>query len=266
MPYDHGEVPSRSNLPPVDAVSCTDRSAVAAGLIPGASIFDSFGERTSVGTTATGEDVWQGTATTIPVPPDVGEQMTLISSDAGDDNVTGQGAKIIRVHYIDAAGDEQYEDVEMDGQVEVDTIATDIRFVQELHATSVGTNGAALGNITIYQKGDNTRIYSRVDLGGNMSLVTNRMVPRGKKLVISGWKATETKAQRCTTRLRSTSHNGILFPGIFIFIDTMTLTDSALRSERAVLIPALAIVKLSCWNALGTAETSAGWEGVLYDE
>jgi hypothetical protein len=201
----------------------------------------------------------------MPIPAAAGEQMTLVSTAAADDKDAGTGAQVIRVHYVDAAGDEQYEDVQMEGLTESDTVATDIRFVQEMHAITVGSGGVAAGDITIYKKGAAATIYSMISLGGNMSLVTNRMVPRGKKLVISGWKATETKAQRCTTRLRSTSHNGRLLPGIFIFIDTMTLTDSALRSERAVSIPAFAIVKLSSWNAAAVAEVSAGWEGILYD-
>ena len=66
-------------------------SRVALGIAPGHTIMSGIGERDTMGTSASGEDIWRGNELTpaptfdisIPVPPAVGEQMSVVSeSDA----------------------------------------------------------------------------------------------------------------------------------------------------------------------------------------
>ena len=57
---------------------------VARGEVRLHSIVNVIGERASVGTTVSGEDIWLGTATSLPDPATAGEQMTIISSNTAD--------------------------------------------------------------------------------------------------------------------------------------------------------------------------------------
>jgi hypothetical protein len=147
-----------------------------------------MGEFESGNVDAAGEDVcrWEDVSgpARLPTPASAGEQMTVTSDAAGDVNGS-TGADTIRIHYLDASGDEQTEDITMNGTGDVDTVATDIRFVNDMHTLTVGTGGVATGNITIIKKGGAiaTDLYNLIAAGGNKSLVPHRMVPLGKHCI-----------------------------------------------------------------------------------
>ncbi len=248
-------------------VSSNNSSAnIASGNVPGKSIMMALGERENVGTTATGEDIWRGAATSTPTPADVGEQMTLVSDDV-QDTTLGTGVRRVRIDYIDAAGDEQTETVDLDGTTPVDTVATDIRFVNDMYTVLVGSNGVAEGEIIIYKKGAASTIYNMIAEGGNKSLVPHRMVPAGKCLILQGWHATEAQGRRQTLRIRSTDMNGTLLPGVFCFKGVAYLNKTTTGELKLnVSIPALSIVKVSSWAVVAGGETSCSWWGVLCDE
>lgn len=248
-------------------------AAVIAGEISDMSILRGFGERESMGTTATGEDIWRGNEltpaptshTSIPIPAAAGEQMTVVSESANDADA-GTGINTLDIHYIDAAGDAQSETVTMDGTTEVDTTATDIRFVQHIHARTVGSAGVADGHVKIYKKGSSGLVYNMIHVGGNMSLVPNRMVPAGKNLLLMGWHCSEAQSKRVAFRLRSTDVDGELLPGVFCFKDVVYLNGRTMSINGPhALVPSLSIVKISGWpDAIG-AEGSCSWWGVLLD-
>ncbi len=245
------------------------------GNISGQAFMMATGERESISTTAAGEDVWRGnqlaSAPTshvrVPTPADAGEQMSIKSESDADNGATATGILTVRLHYLDATGAEQTEDVTLNGTTLVNTVATDIRFVQELHALTVGSGGVAAGHIFIHKTGTAGLVYSMIAAGGNYSLVPHRMVPLAKTLYLMGWHATEAKNKRCAFRIRSTDHGGTLLPGVFVFKDVAYLAASA--SGRLVVsakVPALSIVKVTGWADVAGAEGSAEWHGVLIDD
>ncbi len=247
---------------------------VAAGSVPGHEIWTALGERESMGTTATGEDVWRGNELSpaptshvlIPTPDSAGEQMTVVSESAND-AAGGTGIRTLRLHYLDAAGDEQVEDVTMNGTTGVNTVATNIRFLNDMHALTVGSLGVAADHVKIYKTGTVGAVYNMIAGGGNKSLVPHRMVPRAKKLVLVGWHAEEAQGKRCAFRIRSTDCCGALVEGVFIFKGvayTNKTTSGELR--LTVPIPALSIVKVSAWPDASGAEGSVGWWGILGPE
>ena len=247
------------------ALANSDPLLIARGLIDGSSIMSAMGERLSMGTTATGEDVWHGAATSVPIPVDAGEQMEVISGSA-EDGVAGDGVITLRVHYLDATGAEQTEDVTMNGTTPVVMAATNIRFVNDIYALTVGVTGVAEGNIEIYKQGDATAIYNMILAGGNKSLVPHRMVPLGKTLTLKGWQATEAQNKRVALRIRSTDMFGVLIPGVFCFKGTAFIKNTATGElELNVTLPALSIVKVSGWPVVVGAETSCSWWGILAD-
>lgn len=230
----------------------------------------SLGERESVQVTNTGEDIWRGDTTTIPIPDQTtGEQMTIVSTSTSDAS-TGLGVLTVLIHYLDINWIEQTETIILDGTIEVDTIATDIKFIQDFHATTVGSNGVAAGNITLYKKGDPSITYDMLALGGNMSLTISKMVPSGKTFYLTRWQTSSTAGKPIFVRIRSTDHHGVLYSGgspTFLFKDTASVQDSTYIKdfECPIEIPAKSIIKVSAWGTTGNpgGNISASYEGLL---
>ncbi len=253
---------------------------VQMGLVPGHKILRGMGERNDIGTTVTGEDIWLGndlsntpaalaSTTTIPRPADAGEQMSLISESAEDGAGSSTGALTVRVVYIDAAGDEQSTDVTMNGTTAVDLTPSDVRFVQEIHSVTTGSNKAAAGNIRIYKTSDATLVYSMIAAGGNMSLVPHRMVPAGKTLYLRFWLGTEVRGKRDFVRLRADCDNAVppvRQPDVFLFKSTIGVNKSGVAFPLAYTIPALCVVKASAFAVNTAGEASVHWWGILKDD
>ena len=245
------------------------------GNVPGHAIMRAIGEREDFGLTVTGEDVWRGNELVpapashviIPTPNPAGERMTVVSESTADNGATATGMLTMRIHYLDATGNDQTEDITLNGTTPVNTVATDIRFVQDIHALTVGSNGHAEGHIKIYQFGDTTLVYDMIALGDNKSLAPHRMIPLGKKLYLKGWHATEANNKRCAFRIRSTDMYGELLPGVFCFKGVAYMSDTASGElELSATVPALSIVKVSGWAVAINSEGSTGWWGILVDD
>jgi len=247
---------------------------IARGNTPGASVFGGLGERESMAVVVTGEDIWRGNEltpaptshTTIPTPSALGEQMTVVSENANDTSA-GTGVRTLEIHFIDEAGNAQVETVTMNGTTPVNTVSTKIRFVNHMNTKTVGTNTVAAGHIKIYKTGSVGLVYSMIAKGGNMSLVSNRMVPRGHTLILTGWHGTEAQGKRVALRVRSTDMDGVLLPGVFTFKDTVYLNKtSSGHMDDAIKIPAFSIVKISGWGDATGAEVSVAWSGILFED
>jgi len=248
---------------------------ISIGNVPGQSIMRAFGERESMGTTAQGEDIWRGndltpaptSHTSIPVPADAGEQVTFVSESNADNGATATGVLTVRIEYLDNTGAEQTEDVTLNGTTPVNSVATNIRFVNDFYALTVGSNGVAEGHIKIYKTGTVGLVYNMITLGGNKSMVPNRMVPIGKTLVLKEWHASEAQGKRVAFRIRSTDMSGVLLPGVFCFKDVRYLNNSVASDMSVnVSLPALSIIKVSGWPDAISAEVSCSWWGVLIND
>ena len=237
--------------------------ALAEGLIPGHAPIGSIGSREAVAVVATGSDVWNGTATTIPYPASAGEQLIIVSSSAQDDT-GGTGVITVEIAYLDASGDPQSETIDLDGTTPVSLVETNVRFVQGFHATAVGANGAAVGDITIYQTGDATRIYSVIAAGTNHTISTMKMVPHGKTLYLTdSFVAAADKS--VDIRLRATAWNNVLTEGIFISYGVASLNNATLSRHPTIppKFPEFTIIKMTCYvpATKDGADVSAGWSG-----
>ena len=237
-----------------------------AGIIIQKEAFSSMGERSSIGITPQGEDMWEGVATEIPIPPSIGEQMTVVSDDDADNGAAATGVLTVRIEYLDENGAEQKTDVILNGTGAVDTTPTNIAFVNDFYALTVGSNLVAEGNIIIYKKGSASTIYNMIEVGGNKSLVINRMVPAGKTLFITGWIASEAKDKVTSYRLRATCDPAgeNLVQG-FLFKRAKRLKGNAPFESMnpPIKICSGAIVKISAWVDVAGGEGSASFNGYL---
>ena len=246
--------------------------------VPGVRVMRGMGERNAIGTTTEGEDLWLGndlsntpaalaSTTFIPSPADAGEQMSVISEHANDAS-GNTGVQTLSVSYIDAAGAEQTTIVTMNGTTAVPLTPTDVRFVQEMGALTVGSNTVAEGNIRIYKTSDATLVYNMIAIGGNQSLVPHRMVPAGKTLHIMHWNASEVRGKRMFIRLRSdctTEWPPVRQQNVFLFKDTLGCNLSTDDHDVYVAVPEFSVIKVSAFAVATLGEASCSWWGYLVD-
>ncbi len=254
-------------LPPTaEYLPYTDN--IAAGPVQS---FYAHGVRLSVSAVTNGDDIWSGVATTIPIPPSIGEQMTVVSTSANDAN-GNTGINTVELRYIDANGDSQIETIIMAGLVPVNTTALNIRFVNDLYALSVGTAGGAVGTIIIYAFGAPATIYTQINPGHFKHANTARMVPAGKVCLIeqfdtSGGAAVGGKTTQ--VNLRTTSHRGLLLPvspnPVFNKKSIIMIFNSGLtvKFDTPILVPALAVIKCTSFATGAGADIAASWYGKL---
>lgn len=241
---------------------------IAQRLQSGTAPFSAMGERSSIGTTVQGEDMWEGSDTEIPIPAPAGEQMTVVSSSTADNGATATGILTIRIEYLDGSGLEQTEDIIVNGTTAVDTDATDITFINDMYALTVGVNLVAAGNLIIYKKGAATTIYNTIRIGGNKSLVINRKVPAGKDLYITKWAVSESKVKETSYRLRANClPYGVGLVGGFLFKRSVLLKGTTMPEilSPPIKICSGAIVKVSAWATGGGGSGSASFNGYLKD-
>jgi hypothetical protein len=243
------------------------KDAIGIGEVAGHSIFRGFGRRDSLSTGASGDDVWEGSAVTIPYPnQSIGEQVVIVSTSAND-AAAGSGVRQIEIHYLDATGNEQMETVTMNGTTPVNSATTNIRFIQYIHASSVGSFGAsAAGDITIYKVANPATVYSMIHSGQSVSLSSHRMVPFGKTLYLNYVAASSTSSKAVSVRLTATCDDyGMLTTGIFLFNELFELQDSAISVALPVprKFPALTIIKGSAISALAGGSAALSYGGYI---
>ena len=248
-------------------------SEIARGSIDGLSEFSGFGERDSVGIVQQGSDLWRGSSVTQPWPNQIGgEQMMVLSSDY-DDRLNGTGIQKIEIDYLNALGSEQTEIVNMNGTAWVRTIDTNIRFVNAIHATQVGSGTVSSGDISICENGTLATVYNMISLGGNMSLSSQRMVPYGKTFYLHEWSASSVDQSASATpinyasriRLRATAIHGTRMSGVFLFTDTAQVVNSTYSKKFTIpkKIPQLSVVKTSIWVNGTALYAAASYSGCL---
>lgn len=86
---------------------------------------------------------------TVYTEPSTEQQMELVSSSASD-SAAGTGSRTIRVTYYDGNMNGPFtEDVTMNGTTPVNTVATNIRFIESIVSLTIGSNGTNVGTITL---------------------------------------------------------------------------------------------------------------------
>jgi len=245
---------------------------VAKGNIPKHSIIQRFGERDNFGTTTAGQDIWRGNELTpsaavrVPLIAAAGVLISWVSQSTADNGATATGILTFEVDYIDVTGNEQTWTGTSNGTTPVDSTIL-MRHINDVRTKTVGSGGVAAGHCKVYLTGDTTTVYSMIQLGGNHAMITNYMVPLGKKLYCQEWDCTEANGKRLTMRPRSTSHDGVLIDGVFLFKDVAFIKNGTTGELKLFCIePALSIIKVSGWSVTAGGECSAGFWGYLVQD
>ncbi len=128
-------------------------------------------------------DVAMGVTNPYVFPADAGEQMRVVSSSTND-NPLGTGAHKIVLEYLDANFDEQTEEVTLDGTNPVNTVATNIRRINDVYVSAADGLSSTAGNITVYHLSNATPIYGYIETGYTHSRQMIYTVPRAKTLYV----------------------------------------------------------------------------------
>lgn len=236
---------------------------VARGIIPGATPFGSFGRRTASGA-VTLQVLWPNGPFVL--PPSTGVQITFVSTSASD-AALGTGARTIDMHYLDTSLNSKVESITLTGLTPVLSVATNVRFIQDIHITTAGSTKAAVGTITA-STGATT--YSLIVPGDVRCASSARMVPAGKRLLISSIYASSVSQTAAETTVAITStqyedHN-LTIENIFTPFAQAGFEDNGLT---LILSPPLAFTEGACvameYTQSGTATVTGGWFGWLED-
>lgn len=246
-------------------IAIDKRTAIGVGAIPTHVPFRGLGRRDSLSTSALGDDIWEGVATSMVFPnQSTGEQCTLVSTSANDTSA-GSGSQQVDVHYINAAGTYLVETVTMNGLTPVNTVATNIRFIQYIHTQRVSSLGAtAAGDITIYSTATPANIFNVIKAGGNMSLSSARMVPAGLNFYVSYLMTSATSNKPVSVRFRATcDFEGVLTPNIFLYDEIFEMQDSIIYMNLDVprKIPSLSIIKATAYSSTAGGSVSLSYGG-----
>lgn len=205
----------------------------ANGAVPGAYPFGGFGERVTAGAVVNGP-LWPNGALYIPAITGV---QPSISSLSANDTLAGTGVQIVEVHYLDANLDPQAELVSMNGVTPVPMVATDVRWIQCLHAYQVGSGGGAASTISALFGANTLSQIATSDVRCRSSF---RMVPRGKVCFVSGMAAgavSGTAAAQVHIEVVATELDTHQFTqqGIFMPFGEVALQDSS--ESLTLLVP-----------------------------
>jgi hypothetical protein len=173
------------------------------------------------------------------------------------------GASVVECHGLDSNWLEQSEFVITNGLNPVSTTKQYIRS-NNFHVMAVGTNGTAVGDISLRNVGGPT-IYNFIGLGGNMSLQCHYTAPGNKNMFITSWHggSSGNKPLRILLRAQADFVSRAYLPGVFHFHDIIVCnnTDVQHKYDLPIKIPPKASVKISASViGAGTGECGAGFE------
>lgn len=237
------------------------------GIMPNHFAVYETGDRDDLSTAATGDDVWGGTAATIPRPAAAGELMSVVS-DSIQDGVGGTGIRTIDIHYLDLTGADQLYTMTMNGTTAVDIPVVPFRFINAFEGASWGSTGYAVGNIIIYKTGSPTTIYSTIAPNTNASPDGTFMVPLGHKLFITNIEATASGGKAVRIVLNATSsYDGDLVSN-FMAKRAWTLQDASisLMLRPQIVVPALGVVKATAFSKVSGGRASFSFSGWIEAE
>lgn len=230
-------------------VSMDYQTAIARGLIEGASLFRQIGRNLDIDDVR--EDAWEEGGTYV-FPSNSGIQMRVVSTDNTNDKAGGTGALTVDVHYLDANGAEREETVTVNGTTPVNTVATNIRRVQDFHVKSAGSTGLAAGKISLTNTAG-TVTYSSIGANNGRSRQAIWTIPAGKvgfinEILVSGNATGGGVADYVEGYLRATcDFDGTLLPGIFNFKGGLIQSNSGVWQPMLspIIVPALGDIKMS---------------------
>lgn len=239
---------------------------IARGNVKGAFPFFSYGKLEVTGS-VTDVLIQDHDGTVLRVPPIPGVQMSIVSTSAND-AAAGTGARTIVIEYLDGNLDYSFELITLNGTTPVNTVATDIRWVQAMYLATAGTSGKTAVQINLSYDGNS---YSRIIANERTSHSSLRRVPRNKRLLINSMYAgsdSSSSDARVLVELLITQINGLdqQESGLFYSQAGIALKDSSTTLSLNMPLP-IEAGHIVGFNATSdkAAKITAGFIGWIED-
>jgi len=115
------------------------------------------------------------------VEPGVEEQRSIVSSSGQDVGPSGDGARSVKITFFDNEMKGPWEEtLVLDGSNAVDTLATNIAFIEKIEVVEVGSNGSNAGTIELYTNtGAGGTVIGSILVGDNKSFWAHHYVAAG---------------------------------------------------------------------------------------
>lgn len=111
-------------------------------------------------------------------------QRKIVSSSANDTSA-GTGARSVKITYLDQTGAGPFtETLTLSGTTAVNTVATNICFIEQLEVISAGSGGTNAGTISLQTLASVT--FGSIAVGNNQTFWAHHYIPTGKICNITG--------------------------------------------------------------------------------
>lgn len=162
-------------------VQVDDQGRLVTSALTGFGAAFRFGQVTTAATT---EAIVRSTTYTQPAS----QAQRSVSSANANDSSAGTGARTIMIEYYDNTGAGPFfETVTMNGTTPVNTVATNIRFVEQIKVVTVGSTGSNVGIITLFNAtAGGGGAIGTIGATNNRTFWAHHYVPLNKIMNITG--------------------------------------------------------------------------------
>jgi hypothetical protein len=122
------------------------------------------------------------------VEPGSQAQRSIVSTSATDSDAAGTGARQVRINFLNSAYELKTEDVLTNGTTAVNTVATDIRFIESLEVIK-GTDAVGALKLMTGLDGAGTEICG-IGAAASQAFMCHHYVPAGYQAYVLNWEAT----------------------------------------------------------------------------
>lgn len=138
-----------------------------------------FNQPAYAGTSGTTRTIVNGSIYTEPTDA---VQRSVTSTNAND-TAAGTGARTVRIRYFKGDGTGPFvENITLNGTIAVNTVATDIRFLESMEVLTVGSNGTNVGNIRLHNStGGAGGWMGSINAGENRTYMGHHYIGTNKK-------------------------------------------------------------------------------------
>lgn len=196
-------------------------------------------------------------------------QRSVKSTSANDTNPGGSGAKQVRLIYLNSNYERKVEDIFLNGTSAVNTVATDIRFVEKF---SVIKGTAAAGAVMLMTSINGTgNELCGIGSGTDDAYLCHHYVPSGSKAEVIHWSA--TCSDDALMRLKGQTIVSGNVVDVVLDLDNLTGIASGSRLDfertfRSMPVQEKTYVRVTCQPQQGTQTTVRArmnlWEDALY--
>jgi len=168
-----------------------------------------------------------------------------IASSSASDTSAGTGARTVTITYYDQTGAGPYtETVTLNGTTAVNTVGTNICFIEKIVVASVGSGGSNVGTLTLYVgTGGAGGTLATVNAADNQTLWAHHYVASSKTCYITGMTGNNTSSSNTTllsftTLLSLKAKNPTSATAVETLIsDTLQIGGATSQTERAYNTP-----------------------------